>query len=83
MATELCWQEQYAGASAAAAAAGLHPLEALQRREEEFCAGMNARASFLGWTALHYAALADSPGAARELLAAGADPTARDHAGTC
>ncbi|KAI8440632.1 hypothetical protein MSG28_001847 [Choristoneura fumiferana] len=74
-------QEQYAGASTAAAAAGLHPLEAMQRREEEFCGGMNARASFLGWTALHYAALADSPGAARALLQAGADPTARDHAG--
>ncbi|XP_041973479.1 caseinolytic peptidase B protein homolog [Aricia agestis] len=74
-------REQYAGASAAAAATGLHPLEVLQRREDEFCSGMNARASFLGWTALHYAALADSPAAARALLEAGADPTARDHAG--
>ncbi|KAM3958148.1 mitochondrial disaggregase isoform 1-T2 [Aphomia sociella] len=73
--------ERYAGAAAAAAAAGLHPLEALQRREDDFCAGMNARASFLGWTALHYAALADSAEAARALLDAGADPTARDHAG--
>ncbi|XP_053599924.1 mitochondrial disaggregase-like [Plodia interpunctella] len=73
--------EQYAGAAAAAASAGLHPLEALQRREDEFCASMNARASFLGWTALHYAALADSADAARALLEAGADPTARDHAG--
>lgn len=42
---------------------------------------MNARASFLGWTALHYAALADSPATAAALLDAGADPTARDHAG--
>ncbi|KAL0839959.1 hypothetical protein ABMA28_016567 [Loxostege sticticalis] len=74
-------QERYAGAAAAAATAGLHPLEAMQRREDEFCATMNARASFLGWTALHYAALADSAGAARALLEAGADPTARDHAG--
>ncbi|XP_059059514.1 mitochondrial disaggregase-like [Achroia grisella] len=73
--------ERYAGAAAAAAAAGLHPLEALQRREDEFCASMNARASFLGWTALHYAALADSADAARALLDAGADPTLRDHAG--
>ncbi|XP_049865602.1 caseinolytic peptidase B protein homolog [Pectinophora gossypiella] len=74
-------QERYAGASAAASAAGLHPLEALQRREEEFCGNMNARASFLGWTALHYAALADSANVASVLLDAGADPTARDHAG--
>lgn len=73
--------ERYAGAAAAAAPAGLHPLEAMQRREDEFCGSMNARASFLGWTALHYAALADSEGAARALLEAGADPTARDHAG--
>ncbi|XP_072941597.1 mitochondrial disaggregase-like [Epargyreus clarus] len=74
-------RERYAGASAAAAAAGLHPLETLQRREDEFCGAMNARASFLGWTALHYAALADSAASARALLEAGADPTARDHAG--
>ncbi|KAJ0179619.1 hypothetical protein K1T71_005331 [Dendrolimus kikuchii] len=74
-------QEKYAGANITASTAGLHPLEALQRREEEFCSTMNARASFLGWTALHYAALADSAGAARALLESGADPTARDHAG--
>ncbi|KPJ01076.1 Caseinolytic peptidase B protein-like [Papilio xuthus] len=74
-------RERYAGASAAASLAGLHPLEALQRREDEFCSSMNARASFLGWTALHYAALADSAACARELLEKGADPTARDHAG--
>ncbi|XP_037870838.1 mitochondrial disaggregase [Bombyx mori] len=74
-------QEQYAGAATAASAAGMHPLDALQRREDEFCGGMNARASFLGWTALHYAALADSHDAAAALLDAGADPAARDHAG--
>ncbi|CAH0759498.1 unnamed protein product [Diatraea saccharalis] len=74
-------QEKYAGAAAAASVVGLHPLEAMQRREDEFCSSMNARASFLGWTALHYAALADSAGSARALLEAGADPTARDHAG--
>lgn len=51
-----------------AATSGLHPLEVLQRREDEFSGGMNARASFLGWTALHYAALADSARAAKELL---------------
>lgn len=74
-------QERYAGAATAAAAAGLHPLDAMQRREEDFCASMNARASFLGWTPLHYAALADSPAVAGALLDAGANPTQRDHAG--
>lgn len=74
-------QEKYGGASLAASGTGLHPLEVLQRREEEFCGTMNARASFLGWTALHYAALADSIGATKALLEGGADPTARDHAG--
>ncbi|XP_069355114.1 mitochondrial disaggregase-like isoform X2 [Maniola hyperantus] len=73
--------EQYAGASTTAATTGLHPLEVLQRREDEFCSAMNARASFLGWTALHYAALADSTTSAKALLEAGADPTSRDHAG--
>ncbi|CAB3235603.1 unnamed protein product [Arctia plantaginis] len=74
-------RERYAGASVSANNAGLHPLEVLQRREDEFCPTMNARASFLGWTALHYAALSDSSGSATALLEAGADPTARDHAG--
>ncbi|OWR45523.1 mitochondrial disaggregase-like [Danaus plexippus] len=74
-------RERYAGASATANGAGLHPLEVMQRREDEFCSAMNARASFLGWTALHYAALADSPNTAKALLEAGADPTVRDHAG--
>ncbi|XP_022122660.2 caseinolytic peptidase B protein homolog isoform X1 [Pieris rapae] len=74
-------REQYAGASATAASTGLHPLEVLQRREDEFCGSMNARASFLGWTALHYAALSDSTASAEALLEAGADPTVRDHAG--
>ncbi|CAH0721375.1 unnamed protein product, partial [Brenthis ino] len=74
-------REHYAGASATASSTGLHPLEVLQRREDEFCSAMNARASFLGWTALHYAALADSSVSAKALLEAGADPTVRDHAG--
>lgn len=74
-------REQYAGASQAARRHQLHPLDAVQRREDEFCGTMNSRASFLEWTALHYAALADSEPAARALLDAGADPTARDHAG--
>ncbi|KAL4704169.1 hypothetical protein ACJJTC_000039 [Scirpophaga incertulas] len=74
-------QDEYSGAAAAAGAAGLHPLEALQRREEDFCPAMNGRASFRGWTALHYAALADSEGCTRLLLSAGADPALRDHAG--
>lgn len=51
-----------------AATSGLHSLEVLQRREDEFSGNMNARASFLGWTALHYAALADSARSAKELL---------------
>ncbi|VVD03787.1 unnamed protein product [Leptidea sinapis] len=74
-------REQYAGASTTASSTGLHPLEVLQKREDEFCGAMNARASFLGWTALHYAALADSSASAQELLEAGADPTLRDNAG--
>uniref|UniRef100_A0A2A4J8N8 Uncharacterized protein n=2 Tax=Heliothis virescens TaxID=7102 RepID=A0A2A4J8N8_HELVI len=71
-------QERYSGAALAAAAAGMHPLEVLQRREDEFCSSMNARASFLGWTALHYAALADSAGAARALLEAAAAAAAEE-----
>lgn len=60
---------------------GARTPDAARLREEEFAAALNPRASYLGWTALHYAALADCAASTRALLEAGADPAARDHAG--
>lgn len=50
-------------------------------RESEFCPVMNARANYAGFTALHYAALADEESVTKVLLESGADPSLRDHAG--
>lgn len=50
-------------------------------REEEFSDRLNNRASFKGFTALHYAVLADSISTVRVLLDAGADPTIENNSG--
>uniref|UniRef100_A0A1A8DZI7 Mitochondrial disaggregase n=1 Tax=Nothobranchius kadleci TaxID=1051664 RepID=A0A1A8DZI7_NOTKA len=53
---------------------GIHSLEVLVSREDEFSSRLSSRASFRGCTALHYATLADDPHAVRTLLEAGANP---------
>ncbi|XP_010704620.1 caseinolytic peptidase B protein homolog isoform X2 [Meleagris gallopavo] len=50
---------------------GLHSLEVLVTREDEFNNRLNVRASFRGCTALHYAVLADDYLSVRMLLEAG------------
>lgn len=51
------------------------------RREEEFSERLNNRATFKGFTALHYAVLADSESCVKELLDGGANPTLESEAG--
>lgn len=51
------------------------------KREEEFSDRLNNRASFQGFTALHYAVLADSIACVKALLDAGANPTIENEAG--
>ncbi|XP_023648315.1 mitochondrial disaggregase isoform X2 [Paramormyrops kingsleyae] len=53
---------------------GIHSLEVLVTREDEFSSRLSSRASFRGCTALHYAVLADDLRTARMLLEAGANP---------
>ncbi|XP_008423690.1 caseinolytic peptidase B protein homolog isoform X1 [Poecilia reticulata] len=53
---------------------GIHSLEVLVSREDEFSSRLSSRAGFRGCTALHYATLADDPLAVRMLLEAGANP---------
>ncbi|XP_034024082.1 caseinolytic peptidase B protein homolog [Thalassophryne amazonica] len=53
---------------------GIHSLEVLVSREDEFSSRLSTRAAFRGCTALHYATLADDPRTVRMLLEAGANP---------
>ncbi|TGZ48126.1 mitochondrial disaggregase [Temnothorax longispinosus] len=60
---------------------GLHSLDVLTKREEEFSDRLNNRATFQGFTALHYAVLADSKSCVKALLDGGANPTIENEAG--
>ncbi|XP_075871093.1 mitochondrial disaggregase [Nelusetta ayraudi] len=53
---------------------GIHSLEVLVSREDEFSGRLSSRAGFRGCSALHYATLADDPHLVRTLLEAGANP---------
>lgn len=56
-------------------------ITVLEKREEEFSDRLNSRANFQGFTALHYAVLADSIACVKALLDAGADPTLENDLG--
>ncbi|XP_077422861.1 mitochondrial disaggregase isoform X1 [Vanacampus margaritifer] len=53
---------------------GLHSLEVLVSREDEFSSRLSSRAGFRGCSALHYATLAGDPNTVRTLLQFGANP---------
>lgn len=56
-------------------------ISVLMKREEEFSDRLNNRATFQGFTALHYAVLADSEICVKTLLDRGANPTIENEAG--
>ncbi|XP_062983434.1 mitochondrial disaggregase [Elgaria multicarinata webbii] len=60
---------------------GLHSLEVLVTREDDFNNRLNNRASFKGCTALHYAVLADDYPTVKLLLDGGANPLQRNEMG--
>uniref|UniRef100_A0A8C4XXB8 ClpB family mitochondrial disaggregase n=1 Tax=Gopherus evgoodei TaxID=1825980 RepID=A0A8C4XXB8_9SAUR len=60
---------------------GLHSLEVLVTREDDFNNRLNNRASFKGCTALHYAVLADDYMTVKLLLDGGASPLQRNEMG--
>ncbi|XP_036924487.1 caseinolytic peptidase B protein homolog [Sturnira hondurensis] len=60
---------------------GIHSLEVLVTREDDFNNRLNNRASFKGCTALHYAVLADDYHTVKELIDGGANPLLRNEMG--
>uniref|UniRef100_A0A8D2LM49 ClpB homolog, mitochondrial AAA ATPase chaperonin n=1 Tax=Varanus komodoensis TaxID=61221 RepID=A0A8D2LM49_VARKO len=60
---------------------GLHSLEVLVTREDDFNNRLNNRASFRGCTALHYAVLADDHPTVKMLLDGGANPLQKNEMG--
>nr|XP_060623149.1 mitochondrial disaggregase [Anolis sagrei ordinatus] len=60
---------------------GLHSLEVLVTREDDFNNRLNNRASFKGCTALHYAVLADDYPTVKLLLEGGGNPLQRNEMG--
>lgn len=50
-------------------------------RDEEFCGSLNNKATFLGFTALHYATLVDNFDIVKLLISNGANPTLQNDLG--
>ncbi|CAH2007999.1 unnamed protein product [Acanthoscelides obtectus] len=66
--------DNYVNANRTANEVGMHPIEVLMIRDEEFCGALNNKATFLGFTPLHYAVLADNLSIVKLLLKYGANP---------
>ncbi|XP_043928958.1 caseinolytic peptidase B protein homolog [Protopterus annectens] len=73
--------DEFSSVYECAKAKGIHSLEVLVTREDEFSNRLNNRASFRGCTALHYAVLIDDYRVVRQLLEAGASPLQRNEMG--
>lgn len=66
--------DEFININATARKLSMNPLQVLFDREEEFSDRLNSRATFYGFTALHYAVLSDEIELIQTLLDSGADP---------
>ena len=66
--------DDFMNVNATARTLSLNPLHVLYDREEQFSDRLNSKATFKGFTALHYAILTDNSDIIRLLLEWGADP---------
>ncbi|XP_066992137.1 mitochondrial disaggregase-like [Anabrus simplex] len=73
--------DNFINASHTASDMGLLTLEVLIKREDEFSDQLNNHATFQGFTALHYAALANQKRVVQALLDHGANPTIENDMG--
>ncbi|CAH1111358.1 unnamed protein product [Psylliodes chrysocephalus] len=73
--------DEYINPNRTANEKGMHPLEVLMIRDEEFSNALNNRATFLGFTPLHYAVLTDNFDVVKLLVKNGANPTLENDAG--
>ncbi|XP_018579297.1 caseinolytic peptidase B protein homolog [Anoplophora glabripennis] len=73
--------DNFINANRTANKVGLHPIEVLMMRDEEFSSGLNNKATFLGFTALHYAALTNNLGIIKLLIKYGANPNLENEMG--
>ncbi|XP_012138184.2 mitochondrial disaggregase [Megachile rotundata] len=74
-------QDEFINVYATAIEKGLQILDVLSTREQEFSDYLNSRATFKGFTPLHYAVLVNSKDCAVELMNAAADPTIKAESG--
>ncbi|KAJ8982663.1 hypothetical protein NQ317_019064 [Molorchus minor] len=73
--------DNYVNANRTASQVGLHPIEVLMIRDEEFSSNLNNKATFLGFTPLHYAVLADNLDIIKLLVKYGANPNLENDMG--
>nr|XP_034171700.1 caseinolytic peptidase B protein homolog [Osmia lignaria] len=74
-------QDDFINVYATAIEKGMPVLDVLATREQEFSDYLNSRATFKGFTSLHYAVLANSKVCVKELMNAAADPTIKAESG--
>ncbi|KAL3266571.1 hypothetical protein HHI36_010735 [Cryptolaemus montrouzieri] len=74
-------QEEFINVGRTANEKRIHPVEVLMTREDEFSSELNSKATYLGFTALHYAALIDNFDIVRALVEHGANPCLKNDIG--
>ena len=73
--------DEFVNINATSRKLALNPLQVLYEREDEFSDKLNSRATFKGFTSLHYAVLTDNLELIKLLLDHGADPLIENELG--